>query len=246
MHEPGPHAQPARPRRRRPARPRAARPRRWPPAWCRGRSARRPRARSCVPPSYNGVYGFKPSYGAIPRTGMLKTTDTLDTVGVLSRHPADLRVLLEALARARLQLPVDRALARRSPRHVAARAAARRAAGRGPRRAMLWNGVDVDARAALGRGRGAARTPPAPRSSPLVLPRRAAARAHRARDDLRARAGVLLQRRVRAARDPVGELPRHARARAGRLAATSTPRRSTTRRRCGARSTPGSRTTTPS
>ena len=49
------------------------------------------------PASYSGVYGFKPSYGAIPRTGILKTTDTLDTVGVLCRHPADLRPLLEAL-----------------------------------------------------------------------------------------------------------------------------------------------------
>lgn len=30
------------------------------------------------PASYCGVFGFKPSYGTIPRTAMLKTTDTLD------------------------------------------------------------------------------------------------------------------------------------------------------------------------
>src|SRR5919198_4771048 len=49
------------------------------------------------PASYCGVYGFKPSYGAIPRTGILKTTDTLDSVGFLCRGPRDLRPLFEAL-----------------------------------------------------------------------------------------------------------------------------------------------------
>ena len=57
------------------------------------------------PASYNGVYGFKPSYGAIPRTGILKTTDTLDTVGVLSRHPARPARAAGGAARARRQLP---------------------------------------------------------------------------------------------------------------------------------------------
>ena len=33
------------------------------------------------PASYCNVIGFKPSYGLIPRTGILKTADTLDTVG---------------------------------------------------------------------------------------------------------------------------------------------------------------------
>lgn len=33
------------------------------------------------PASYCGIYGVKPSFGLIPRTGMLKTTDSLDTVG---------------------------------------------------------------------------------------------------------------------------------------------------------------------
>jgi Asp-tRNA(Asn)/Glu-tRNA(Gln) amidotransferase A subunit family amidase len=37
------------------------------------------------PASYCGVFGFKPSYGTIPRTAMLKTTDTLDTVGFMAR-----------------------------------------------------------------------------------------------------------------------------------------------------------------
>ena len=33
------------------------------------------------PASFCGVWGFKPSFGLIPRTGVLKTTDSLDTVG---------------------------------------------------------------------------------------------------------------------------------------------------------------------
>ena len=44
------------------------------------------------PASYCGVYGFKPSYGLIPRTGMLKTTDTLDQIGFFARNPYDLKL----------------------------------------------------------------------------------------------------------------------------------------------------------
>ena len=36
------------------------------------------------PASFCGVYGFKPSFGAIDRTGVLKTNDTFDTIGILS------------------------------------------------------------------------------------------------------------------------------------------------------------------
>ena len=35
------------------------------------------------PASYCGIYGFKPSFGAIDRTGVLKTNDTFDTIGFL-------------------------------------------------------------------------------------------------------------------------------------------------------------------
>lgn len=48
------------------------------------------------PASYCGIYGFKPSFGLIPRTGILKTTDTLDTVGFLSRSIDDLALMFEA------------------------------------------------------------------------------------------------------------------------------------------------------
>ena len=36
------------------------------------------------PASFCGVVGFKPSFGALDRTGILKTTDTLDNVGLFS------------------------------------------------------------------------------------------------------------------------------------------------------------------
>jgi Asp-tRNA(Asn)/Glu-tRNA(Gln) amidotransferase A subunit family amidase len=49
------------------------------------------------PASYVGVYGFKPSYGSIPRTGMLKTTDTLDQVGFFARSARDLAPVFDTL-----------------------------------------------------------------------------------------------------------------------------------------------------
>lgn len=49
------------------------------------------------PASYCGVYGMKPSFGLIPRTGMLKTTDSLDTVGLFARSPRDLRLALDVM-----------------------------------------------------------------------------------------------------------------------------------------------------
>lgn len=36
------------------------------------------------PASFCGVYGFKPSFGALDRTGVLKTNDTLDTIGLIA------------------------------------------------------------------------------------------------------------------------------------------------------------------
>lgn len=47
------------------------------------------------PASFCGIYGFKPSFGLIPRTGMLKTTDTLDQVGYFARTPSDLELLFD-------------------------------------------------------------------------------------------------------------------------------------------------------
>lgn len=49
------------------------------------------------PASFTGVYGFKPSYGLVPRTGMLKTTDTLDSIGFFTIHYKDLLRVFEAV-----------------------------------------------------------------------------------------------------------------------------------------------------
>jgi Asp-tRNA(Asn)/Glu-tRNA(Gln) amidotransferase A subunit family amidase len=49
------------------------------------------------PASYCGVYGYKPSFGLLARTGMLKTTDTLDTVGVFARTIDDIRLIFDTL-----------------------------------------------------------------------------------------------------------------------------------------------------
>jgi Asp-tRNA(Asn)/Glu-tRNA(Gln) amidotransferase A subunit family amidase len=49
------------------------------------------------PASWCGVYAMKPSFGLIPRTGVLKTTDTLDNIAFFGRSIADLRLILEGI-----------------------------------------------------------------------------------------------------------------------------------------------------
>ena len=49
------------------------------------------------PASFCGIYGYKPSFGLLPRTGSLKTTDSLDTVGFFVANPSDLRRVFDAL-----------------------------------------------------------------------------------------------------------------------------------------------------
>lgn len=50
------------------------------------------------PSSFCGVYGFMPSFGRIPRTGILKTTDSLDTVGFITSNIGNLKVMLQSLS----------------------------------------------------------------------------------------------------------------------------------------------------
>lgn len=74
------------------------------------------------PASYCGVYGFKPSFGLLPRTGMLKTTDSLDTVGYFARTALDLGALFEATRMRGLDYPVSNAaLSDASRQHKGAR-----------------------------------------------------------------------------------------------------------------------------
>jgi Asp-tRNA(Asn)/Glu-tRNA(Gln) amidotransferase A subunit family amidase len=50
------------------------------------------------PASFCGVYGFKPSAGLIPRTGVLKQSPAFDAVGVFGRTLDDVALLAEVLA----------------------------------------------------------------------------------------------------------------------------------------------------
>jgi len=49
------------------------------------------------PASYCGIIGFKPTFGVLPRTGVLKTTDTLDTIGIMARSIADIRLAFDVM-----------------------------------------------------------------------------------------------------------------------------------------------------
>jgi Asp-tRNA(Asn)/Glu-tRNA(Gln) amidotransferase A subunit family amidase len=49
------------------------------------------------PASFCGVYGYKPSYGLIPRTGVLTQSPPLDTVGVMAAELEGLAFLAEPL-----------------------------------------------------------------------------------------------------------------------------------------------------
>jgi Asp-tRNA(Asn)/Glu-tRNA(Gln) amidotransferase A subunit family amidase len=48
------------------------------------------------PAAYCGVFGFKPTFGAVPRHGLLRISTELDTVGWFARCIADLRLMLAA------------------------------------------------------------------------------------------------------------------------------------------------------
>ena len=49
------------------------------------------------PASFCGVYGFKPTLGLIPRSGVLMQSHTLDTVGVLGRSLDDVALLADVM-----------------------------------------------------------------------------------------------------------------------------------------------------
>ncbi len=49
------------------------------------------------PASFCGIVGFKPTHGLIPRTGVLRSSPPLDTVGTFARSVEDIALLTEAL-----------------------------------------------------------------------------------------------------------------------------------------------------
>ena len=50
------------------------------------------------PASFCGVYGFKPSSGMVPRSGVLQTSETLDQVGVFSRYYEDVALISDIIS----------------------------------------------------------------------------------------------------------------------------------------------------
>jgi aspartyl-tRNA(Asn)/glutamyl-tRNA(Gln) amidotransferase subunit A len=51
-----------------------------------------------IPAQFCGIVGMKPSFGLVPRTGVIPTWPYLDTHGPLARHVADAALLLDAIA----------------------------------------------------------------------------------------------------------------------------------------------------
>jgi Asp-tRNA(Asn)/Glu-tRNA(Gln) amidotransferase A subunit family amidase len=64
------------------------------------------------PASFCGVYGFKPSHGLIPRTGVLAQSAPLDTVGVMAADLEGLALLAEPLMAFDAKDPASHARAR--------------------------------------------------------------------------------------------------------------------------------------
>ena len=63
------------------------------------------------PASYNGVVGFKPSYGRVSRYGVIPVSWSLDTMGWMTRSVADAALLLQVLAGPDVNDPVASAAA---------------------------------------------------------------------------------------------------------------------------------------
>jgi len=76
------------------------------------------------PAAFCGVYGFKPTHGLIPRTGVLELSRTLDHVGLFARTLEDVALLAEEMAgygegdpdtRLRARIPFREILAQEPP-----------------------------------------------------------------------------------------------------------------------------------
>ena len=100
------------------------------------------------PAAFCGVVGFKPSFGAVPRTGILAQSPSLDTVGVFARSVPDAALLAETLYG---HDPRDRATAPAPPPRLLDTATARPPLP--PVFALVrppgWDDADPDTRAAL-------------------------------------------------------------------------------------------------
>jgi Asp-tRNA(Asn)/Glu-tRNA(Gln) amidotransferase A subunit family amidase len=97
------------------------------------------------PASYCGVYGFKPSFGLVPRTGMLKTTDSLDTVGVFARSVEDLALLFDVIRVRGADYPISHGILNDTTRQTKGRRPWRIGLLQGPK----WKYADSYAQQAL-------------------------------------------------------------------------------------------------
>src|SRR5205085_4220870 len=61
-----------------------------------------------IPAQFTGVVGMKPTFGLVPRTGVIPTWPYLDTHGPLARSVADAALLLTAIAGADASDPLAR------------------------------------------------------------------------------------------------------------------------------------------
>jgi Asp-tRNA(Asn)/Glu-tRNA(Gln) amidotransferase A subunit family amidase len=61
-----------------------------------------------IPAQFTGVVGMKPTFGLVPRTGVIPTWPYLDTHGPLARYVADAALLLAAIAGADASDPLSR------------------------------------------------------------------------------------------------------------------------------------------
>lgn len=118
------------------------------------------------PASYCGVIGFKPSFGLVPRTAMLKTTDTLDTVGVFARNVDDVAMMFDTIRVHGIDFPIAHEILNDPARQQIGKRPWRVGVLRGPR----WNDAEAYAQQALGEfGRRLAALPNV-EVSEIVLP----------------------------------------------------------------------------
>ena len=58
------------------------------------------------PASYCGVIGYKPTFGLVSRTGVLKTADTLDTIGFFANYIEDIELILNNTRQKGVNYPI--------------------------------------------------------------------------------------------------------------------------------------------
>jgi Asp-tRNA(Asn)/Glu-tRNA(Gln) amidotransferase A subunit family amidase len=101
------------------------------------------------PAAFCGVYGFKPTHGLVPRTGILKLSRALDHVGVFARTVEDVALVCEQLV-GHDELDPDTQPRARVPFREIAAAEPPLPPLVGFARTPLWERVDDDAKEAFG------------------------------------------------------------------------------------------------